>query len=256
MAVLGAVEQLWRFPVKSMQGELIASGVLDYDGLVGDRCFALRHGETGKLLTAKRYGELLEAAARTEVDGSVIITLPDASEHAASDPSVHEKLSTWLGIPCRLDRRRAGDAPEFEMSFNAENPDEDIFTWACPSGTFHDVAAAHLLSTASLRAMASHHPAGDWDVRRFRPTAVIGASSADGLVETEWVGSMLHLGDATLTVTMPTIRCPVPTRKQAGGIPRDVGVARALHDVADNNLGVYVSVERSGIVCIGDELSK
>lgn len=251
------VAQLWRFPVKSMQGEQVESAALHPFGLIGDRRFALRDPDTGKVLTAKRVGALLEASARTEADGSVVITLPGGTEVAADDPTVHGLLSDWLGRPCRLDAP-GGAGPEtpdeFEMSFNVEAPDTDLFTWPCPPGSFVDLASAHLLTTASIAAARARHPEGDWDVRRFRPTALLDGDGPDGFVEDAWVGRTVHLGSAVLTVDMPTIRCPMPTRPQPGGLVRDLGVAATLRDHHDNNLGVYATVTTAGPVAIGDEL--
>ena len=53
--------------------------------------------------------------------------------------------------------------------------DEDtpLFDWPGPPGTWLDLADAHWLTTASLAAIAGEHPDGEWDVRRFRPTALI-----------------------------------------------------------------------------------
>jgi len=51
--VSAAVVSLWRYPVKSMQGEEINSTVVTERGLLGDRAFALMDAEDGKTVTAK-----------------------------------------------------------------------------------------------------------------------------------------------------------------------------------------------------------
>ena len=50
------VEELWRFPVKSMGGERLEHLEFDVDGVVGDRRFAVRDSETGLIASAKRPG--------------------------------------------------------------------------------------------------------------------------------------------------------------------------------------------------------
>jgi uncharacterized protein len=250
---VGTVSELWRFPVKSMQGERIPEGELTPKGIVGDRRLAALDASDGRVLSAKRYGKLLMASARTESDGSVIISLPDAGEHAADDPAIHDVLSAWLDHPCRLEAPPA-EQVAFEMSLDADRPDEDTFDWPCPPGTFLDLAGAHLLTTASLRAATGLHPDGQWDVRRFRPTALIDAGDADGFVEDDWIGGAVTLGAATVSVDMPTIRCPMPTREQPDGIPRDLGIAHTLRDHHSSNLGVYATVTTAGRVAVGDEV--
>jgi uncharacterized protein YcbX len=251
---VGRVSQLWRFPVKSMQGEQIAEGELTPKGFVGDRQYAARDPEDGRVLTGKRYGRLLMASARTEAAGSVIVVLPGAGEHAADDPGIHDVLSSWLDHPCRLERP-PDDAAPFSMSFDVDHPDENTFDWPCPPGTFLDLAGAHLLTTASLRAAAALHPDGRWDVRRFRPTALVDAGDATDFVEDNWIGSQVRLGGATLTIDMPTVRCPMPTREQPDGLVRDLAIAHTLRDHHDNNLGVYATVTASGRVAVGDEVA-
>src|SRR3954471_19182513 len=86
------VLELWRYPVKSLQGEQLDSVAVTADGLEGDRRFAIYDVETGFGLTARRVPELLFASARWRDDGMVEITLPDGS--SASDDAA---LSAWIG---------------------------------------------------------------------------------------------------------------------------------------------------------------
>ena len=50
MEVLG----LWRYAVKSLQGERLESARLEDDGLAGDRRWGIRDLRTGRILTARR----------------------------------------------------------------------------------------------------------------------------------------------------------------------------------------------------------
>ena len=51
-----AVEQLWRYPVKSTQGERLAVVEVQADGLDGDRRWGVRDERTGRVLTGRREG--------------------------------------------------------------------------------------------------------------------------------------------------------------------------------------------------------
>ena len=42
MSIVGEVESLWRYPVKSMRGEELAEAFLGFSGVYGDRLFAFR----------------------------------------------------------------------------------------------------------------------------------------------------------------------------------------------------------------------
>src|SRR5436190_1961039 len=42
MSIVGKVESLWRYPVKSMRGEELDEAFAGFSGIYGDRCFAFR----------------------------------------------------------------------------------------------------------------------------------------------------------------------------------------------------------------------
>ena len=48
------VVELWRFPVKSLQGEQLDDATVRVGGIDGDRAFALFDVDTGLGLTARR----------------------------------------------------------------------------------------------------------------------------------------------------------------------------------------------------------
>jgi len=50
---VGTVRALWRYPVKSMLGEELDVLDVSEGGVVGDRAYALRDRETGKVASAK-----------------------------------------------------------------------------------------------------------------------------------------------------------------------------------------------------------
>ena len=58
------VSELWRYPVKSLQGEPAQSATVTHRGIEGDRAFAIFDTMTGFGLTARRVPELLFASAR------------------------------------------------------------------------------------------------------------------------------------------------------------------------------------------------
>src|SRR3712207_4329562 len=105
------VLELWRYPVKSLQGERLTEVSIDALGIAGDRRWALFDRDTGLGLTARRVPELLFGSARLTGDGGVQVVLPDGT--VTADEGV---LSDWLGR--RVELRAApedGDvAPTYE----------------------------------------------------------------------------------------------------------------------------------------------
>ncbi len=244
------VESVHRYPVKSMQGESVASITFRDGHVVGDRQWAVVDPDTGFTLTAKRHGALLDAYARTADDGEVTLILPEGDEHSVADSATQEVLSEWLGL--RVELRRPGEASVlYEPGEDALDSSVEGMALAGPTSHFADAADAHLLTRSSLRAAGDLHPDGDWDPRRFRPTMLVEGAPA-GFAEDAWIGSLLQIGsEVRVEVFMPCMRCVMPTRAQPG-LPRDKKVARVLKDEHNYCLGVYAAGRADGTIRAGD----
>ena len=100
---IGTVKALWRFPVKSMQGEELGELHITSRGVVGDRAWALRDLQNMRIATAKKFVGLLKFHAKYEGTPEagklppVKITLPDGREIHADDPHASEVVSEALG---------------------------------------------------------------------------------------------------------------------------------------------------------------
>jgi uncharacterized protein YcbX len=242
------VAELWRYPVKSMGGERVEQLAVAGGGAAGDRRLAVVDPAAGKVLSAKRWPDLLLASASLGSDDRITITLPGGSEIDADDPALHETVSAWLDHDVRVEPPPTDRVLPMEMHTGLSDDQTPLFDWSGPLGTWLDLADAHWLTTASLRSAASHHPEGDWDVRRFRPTALI-EDDSDRWPEDGW--STVEIGPVGSEVTMPTPRCTLPPRAQRG-LPVDRAVATTLRDVHDGNLGVYARITRPGTITVGD----
>ena len=130
----------------------------------------------------------------------------------------------------------------------------EVLEFTSPLGTYFDAYYVNLLTTASLKRMATFNPSAIWDVRRFRPNFLI--ETADGvedLVESHWAGKSLRLGTVELKGEIPCARCGMTTHAQ-DGLPKDPSVLRSIVKDADQNLGMYASVAKSGSVWVGDSV--
>jgi len=155
-----------------------------------------------------------------------------------------------LEAPARemLDRQPGEPLPDF-----ATVPPE-LLQYTSPPGTYFDLAPIHLLTTASLAAMARVNPSAAWDVRRFRPNFLVETEpGVEGLVEAEWSGRTLRVGAVTLECWIPAVRCGMTTHA-TGELPKDPSVLRSIVRNADQNLGVYGAATDTGRVAVGDEV--
>ena len=243
------VAQLWRYPVKSMQGERLPAVTVQGDGLEGDRRWGVRDELTGRVLTARREPRLLEATARLRQDAQPVIELPDGIDVVGMGETTDRAVRDWLGRPVRLVEAAAhGDRAEYFA--DATDDASEAIEWTMPPERFVDAMPLLLVTTASLRAGAALHRAGDWDVRRFRPNVLL-ESSGEGWLEDAWCGRVLRIGEVEVVPQQPCIRCTMVTRPQPG-LSRDVDIYRTLARHHGGNLGVWTAVLNGGTIAEND----
>lgn len=236
MMRIGTVNQIWRFAVKSMAGEQLSSCTVDARGIAGDRGWAIREETSGKFATGTRYPLLMQCAARyreQHTNGSiqhVEMRFPDGRLVASDASDVNARLTELLNKPVSLS--------SLQQDINADH--------------YFDMAPIHVLTTATLAEMSRLNPQANWDVRRFRPNFFVETEpSFKGLVEFEWIGKTLRVGEVELKCELPTERCAMAMNAQAE-FPRDESILRSIRDAANMNLGIYARVITPGAVVVGD----
>jgi uncharacterized protein YcbX len=244
--------EIWRYPVKSLQGEALDAAEVEHDGLAGDRQWGIRDGRTGRILTARRRPELLHAAASYR-DGEPVIRLPGGGHATGPGRATDELLSEWLGSPVSLVTSLAEAPGRAEFFEDATDDASQAIEWTMPESRYVDSAALLVLTTASLRAAATLHRDGIWETRRFRPNVLV-AADGDGWVEDAWIGKHLRTGSALLAPTEGCVRCTMVTREQPG-LPADRDVFRTLARHHGARFGVWCDVAASGSVAVGDAVS-
>lgn len=252
MTNVGTVAQLWRYPVKSMQGAPTETVEVTDGGVAGDRRWALVDAESGYVLTAKRAGALLQAVGRDDT-----ATLPDGTVVDLAAPEAADVIGAWLGrsVELRSAAAMVGEEPNIDMTFDPPNDDAEYYEVPIRKGSLLDLGAVHLVTTATLHGCAAARPDLDWDVRRFRPNVVI-EHDGELFAEDRWVGGELRIGEVVLHLDQPTVRCAMPLRAQPG-LDREPGIFQALSDlntVTPNHLGVYASVVTAGSIQVGQSV--
>lgn len=282
MTRVGTVKEIWRFPVKSMQGDTIAACSVSTQGVLGDRCWAMRDETRREVQWGKMFPQLMLCSARyrEEPDGAAIkpvdITFPDGETVGSDDPRVHDKLTELIGREAQLWPLQPADNVEFYKRYKPDEaqfareiaeafarepgepmPDlaqfpEVIIDHVAVPGTFFDNEELHLITTASMAYMREKAPDSEWDIRRFRPNFHIETEPGlEGLVENDWVGRRLRIGGVTLEISAPTVRCGMTVRPQ-DDLAFDKQILRTIVREGDQCLGVGAHCRESGTVRAGD----
>ena len=276
------VDQIWRYPVKSMVGGTVPAAALDAQGIVGDRTWAVRDQVRGGIRGAKVLGGLMRLSARYADEaaagdpafagGAVEITLPDGTVVSTDDPGAAAAVSAAIGHEVTLDALRpADDLDHFRRgaayhddvmdelrSIFGRTDDEplpdlsqfppEVLEFESPPGTYYDVHPLLVLTTSALRSLRAALPGSAVDIRRFRPSLVVDSGDAPGHPELAWVGRRLQVGEAVLSVVGPCPRCVMVTREIDAAAPQDRTVLRHIVRDLDQNLGVYATVDTPATV--------
>ncbi|MEM9444737.1 MAG: MOSC N-terminal beta barrel domain-containing protein [Verrucomicrobiota bacterium] len=284
MKQIGTIQQLWRYPLKGVAGEQVKSSKIGPFGIEGDRLWAVFDQARQEVQSCKFRPELLQCQASfqaTPQEEIIEIRFPDGATISSKDPGVHQKLSQLIGHESRLIYLK--DIEQVEASFyryrsngndwlnelketftrepgeplpdflqSPENIPESSAAFITIPGTFFLVAPLHIVTTATMKHMKLLHPKADWDIRRFRPNLVIETHELQpSLLEQEWVGRKILIGNARVDCTETAVRCGAVTRPLEE-LPRDPSMLRSIVKDADQNLGIYGHMSDTASIKVGD----
>lgn len=265
-SLVGSIETLWRYPVKSMLGEELEASEVTERGLLGDRAYALLDVQSGRVASAKnpkKWAKLLPfQAAYTEAPvrealPPVNVSLLDGGSIASAAIDTNSILSGLLGREVQL----LSSAPQ-TVSLDQYWPNvegtayqETTTELVLPPGTFFDSCFVHAITTATLARLQELYPQGQFDLRRFRPNLLIKPVSDEAsFVEDAWVGGVLAIGDEVrLSIDTACPRCVVTTLAQVG-LPNDLGILRTTAQHNNVIAGIRASVLQGGTIRRNDPI--
>ncbi|WP_371677230.1 MOSC domain-containing protein [Streptomyces sp. NBC_01276] len=230
--IVGVIERLWRYPIKSTGGERLRCAEVDGRGLVGDRLYAVRDGE-GRFGSGKntrrfrRMDGLLHLSSRYP-EGSGRPELIDPQGEPVADPTAY--LRTYLG--------------------------RDDVELAREGGISHfDQLPLSVLTTATLDWIRAEIPGVPVDERRFRPNVLLRTPpGTPPFVEDEWAGRKAHAGDGLCVEFVRSSERCVMTNQAQRDLPHSPLVLKTIARAHDNRLDMLAGIVTQGTVRLGDPL--
>lgn len=209
--------EIWRYPVKSMAGELLASARLGRDGVEGDRRVQVRLGDMDsedgeRLVTARSRPLLLGHRATLGPDG---------------EPLVDGRPWRDAGVAADIERA-AGPGARLALSDEVQ--------------LRYDILPLLVATDGAIDSLAL-------DRRRFRPNLLIGGVT--GLAERDWEGRKLRIGEVVIALADLRGRC-VMTTFDPDTLEQDARVLRTIVQRLGGVLGLNAEVARGGVVKAGD----
>lgn len=225
------VEQIWRYPVKSIGGELIESTYVHEDGVDGDRRWAVQDA-AGKLGSGKnsrrftRISGLLGLTARYEdLAEPPIVTGEDGTEYPVATGAADQFLRSLAGK--RVWVRR-------------------------DTGIVHfDGVPLTMVGSATLDWLATQLPSVQVEARRLRPNLVV--RTTEPFEEEAWLEQPVQIGTVQTVFEVILPRCVMVGMAQPG-LARSNAVLRRIAARTDNPLGMAIGgqVTKVGTISVGD----
>ncbi len=261
MSVVGRVESLWRYPVKSMRGEELAEAYFGYGGVLGDRIYAFRDTAARKALpylTAREQAAMLLHAPRFR-----------HASRATKPVNLAEAESLGPGVTPVYPSRD-------DFAVDVETPSGAVVAIDDPAlidALNHGLADGHTLSLlrsedraltdcrpVSLFSMQTVRRTGEevgntLDKRRFRANVYADFGSMAGFAEEGFIGSRLRIGGrAEVAVVERDPRCKIITL-DPDTAEANPEILRKLARGHEGFAGVYGAVLVEGTVRPGDEIN-
>jgi uncharacterized protein len=260
MKVVGRVESLWRYPVKSMRGEELREAFVGFGGVYGNRLYAFRSSAAPKgfpFLTGREQEHMLlykPAYRHPEHMGKP----PNLAEAEAMAPGLTpvypDAAHRMIDIETPAGKQVAIDDPLLINMLREGIRDVHELTLLRSDRSMTDCRPLSLFSMQTVRQL-SQDVGADLDKRRFRANVYIELESGSGFGEDEFVGRTLRIGSKTvIAVVDRDPRCKMITLDPATS-QANPEIMRRVARGHDGKAGVYAAVLVEGTLRAGDEIA-
>jgi len=255
MSIIGKVDSLWRYPVKSMRGEELDEAFAGYSGIYGDRLFAFRSSANHKgfpYFTARDQRRLLQYRPRFRYPDKAArpINLIEAESRNAN-PLLANLAELIVDVETPAGKTLAIDDPALIEIVRTDIDQKHHVTLMQSQRAMTDCRPVSIFSLQSAQQLAEETGA-PVDKRRFRANVYVDLTSANGFAENEFVGRSVRIGSkVVITVLERDSRCMIITLDPNTG-EQTPAILKKVAQAHDGMAGVYGAVLVEGMVQKGD----
>jgi len=213
MTVVGKVESLWRYPVKSMRGEEITQSYLDFAGVYGDRLYTFHDKSAPEgfpFLTGRGQEQMLLYQPRFRHPDNA--TSPPNLAEAESDepgltPVYGDTADLAVDIQMPSGEVLSFDDPALTTSLSEGLDSIHALSLLRSHRSFTDCRPVSVFSLQTVRQIGEE-VGMSLDKRRFRANIYVDLTPMAGFAENAFVGRKLQIGTkAVIAVTDRDPRC-------------------------------------------------
>ena len=257
MSIVGKIDSLWRYPVKSMRGEELDEAFASFSGIYGDRLFAFESSASPKgfpYLTAREQQRLLQYRPHFRYPDKAArpINLTEA-EKMGANPVWADFAELMVDVETPDGKTLAVDDPALIDMIRADIDQKHQLTLMRSERALTDCRPVSVFSLQSARQLAEE-TGTSIDKRRFRANVYVNLTSAQGFAENEFVGKTLRIGPKVIvTVLERDARCVMITLDPDTG-EKSPEILKKVAQAHEGMAGVYGAVIVEGMLHKGDSV--
>ena len=255
MSIVGKVDSLWRYPVKSMQGEELEQAFAGYPGVYGDRVFAFKSSASPPgfpYFTAREQRRLLQYRPRFRCPDKAAcpVNLTEAGKMGAG-PLSADISELMVDVETPEGKTLAIDDPVLIETLLREIDEKHQLTLMRSHRAMTDCRPVSMFSLQSARQL-SEETETPIDKRRFRANVYLDLASDKGFDENEFVGQSLRIGPKVIVrVLERDPRCAMITLDPDTS-ERTPAILKKVAQAHEGMAGVYGAVIVEGMLHKGD----
>jgi MOSC domain-containing protein len=257
MSVVGWVESIWRYPVKSMRGEQLPEIFAGFAGVYGDRLFAFKSAATPigfPYLTGREVHEMLLYRPRFRHPDRAArpVNLAEAEELSPIlNTIIADPADLALDVETPSGQMLAIDDPILLRQLSERAGGKHSLTLLRSERAMTDCRPISLFSLETARQL-SEEVASHLDKRRFRANVYLDLGTTSGFSENAFVGRKLRIGaKVVVSVLERDPRCQMITLDPDTGAPNPE-ILRRVARGHDGTAGVYGGVLAEGLIRTDD----
>jgi uncharacterized protein len=253
--VVGTVESLWRYPVKSMRGEELEEAFAGYPGMYGDRVFAFKSSASPAgfpYFTAREQRRLLlyRPHFRYADKAALPVNLTEADRLGAG-PLSADVSELMVDVETPGGQTLAVDDPALIELLLNDIDNKHQLTLMRSQRPMTDCRPVSILSLQSARQLSDETDT-PIDKRRFRANVYLNLESDIGFGENEFVGRSLKIGPKVLVrILERDARCAMITL-DPDTAERTPAVLKKVAQAHEGTAGVYGAIIVEGVLHKGD----
>ena len=257
MSIVGKIDSLWRYPVKSMRGEELDEAFASFSGIYCDRLFAFESSASPKgfpYLTAREQTRLLQYRPHFRYPDKAAqpINLTEA-ESMGANPVWADPAELMVDVETPDGRTLPIDDLALIDMLRTDIDQKHQLTLMRSERAMTDCRPVSIFSLQSARQLGEETDT-PIDKRRFRANVYVNLTSAQGFAENEFVGKTLRIGPkVVVTVLERDARCVMITLDPDTG-EKTPAILKKVAQAHEGMAGVYGAVIVEGMLHKGDSV--